>query len=79
MRAEVSNLKILQREFTSNLTNKNIQGRIFSMWMQAISQVVLTAALLWALDQNVIKGLSIHFKAGKTQVPRHEIGFSKFR
>ena len=68
MRAEVSNLKILQREFTSDLTNKNIQGRIFSMWMQAISQVVLTAALLWALDQNVIKGLSIHFKAGKTQV-----------
>ena len=49
------------------------------MWMQAIGQVVLTAALLWALDQNVIKGLSIHFKAGKTQVPRHEIGFSKFR
>ena len=41
-----------------------MQERIFSMWMQAICQVVLTAALLWAVDQNDIKDLSIHFKAG---------------
>ena len=60
--AEVSKLKIWQREFTSNLTNKKMQER-----MQAMSQVVLTAALLWAVDQNDIKGLSIHFEAGKTQ------------
>ena len=38
------------------------------MWMQAMSQVVLTPALICAVDQNDIKGLSIHFKAGKTQV-----------
>ena len=44
-----------------------MQERIFSWWMQAIGQVVLTAALLWAVDQNDIKGLSIHFKANKSQ------------
>ena len=64
---EVSKLKILQREFSFNLANKKMQERIFSWWMQAIGQVVLTAALLWAVDQNDIKGLSIHFKAGKSQ------------
>ena len=64
---EVSKLKIWPREFTSKLTNKKMQEWIFSTWMQAMSQVVLTPALIWVVDQNDIKGLSIHFKAGKTQ------------